>query len=57
VQLTVQLLLNTILNIPTLAKIYLRAKKVKPKWDYYNYDSYLDLSIADIRREFNIQII
>jgi ubiquinone biosynthesis protein Coq4 len=55
--LTVQLLLNTLLNIPTLAKIYLRAKKVKPKWDCYNYRSYLDRRIIDIRREFNIQVI
>jgi ubiquinone biosynthesis protein Coq4 len=57
VQLTVKLLLNTILNITTLAKIYLRAKKVKPKWDYYNYKNHLDRRIIDIRREFNIQII
>jgi ubiquinone biosynthesis protein Coq4 len=57
VQLTVQLILNTILSITTLAKIYLRAKKVKPKWDFYNYCGYLDRSIADIRKEFNIQIV
>jgi ubiquinone biosynthesis protein Coq4 len=57
VQLTVQLILTMILNITTLAKTYLRAKKVKPKWDFYNYQSHLDWSIAEIRKEFNIQIV
>jgi ubiquinone biosynthesis protein Coq4 len=52
-----QALIQGILNIFPLINIYLRARKVKPKWDFYNYSKYLDRHISDIRREFNIQIV
>jgi ubiquinone biosynthesis protein Coq4 len=53
----IQMTVQGIINIPTLVRTYLRAKKVKPKWDFYNYSIYLDRRIADIRKEFNIKII
>jgi ubiquinone biosynthesis protein Coq4 len=52
-----QVLRQGFLNIYPLIKTYLRAKKVKPKWDFYIYSKYLDRHISDIRREFNIQIV
>jgi ubiquinone biosynthesis protein Coq4 len=53
----IKLLLQGILNLLPLIKTYLLARKVKPKWDFYTYSKYLDRSISDIRREFNIQIV
>ncbi len=52
-----QITVQGILNIPVLIKIYLRAKRVKTKWNFYNYSIYLDRSIGEIRKEFNIEII
>jgi ubiquinone biosynthesis protein Coq4 len=46
-----------IFNIFPLIKTYLRARKVSPKWGFYNYPNYFDHRISDIRREFNIQIV
>jgi ubiquinone biosynthesis protein Coq4 len=53
----IQVLGQGFLNIYPLIKTYLRAKKVKPKWDFYTYSKYLNHRISDIRREFNIQIV
>lgn len=53
----IQVLGQGFLNIYPLIKTYLRAKKVKPKWDFYKYSEYLDRSLVDIRKEFNIHII
>jgi ubiquinone biosynthesis protein Coq4 len=53
----VQMTVKGILNIPILIKTYLRAKKVKPKWDFYNYSGHLERSIAEIRTEFNIRVV
>jgi hypothetical protein len=52
-----QALIQGVLNISPLINIYIRARKVKPKWDFYTYSKYLYRRISDIRREFNIQIV
>lgn len=53
----IQLLIQGSLSIFPLVKTYLRARKVKPKWDFYAYSKYLDRSISDVRRKFNIQVV
>jgi ubiquinone biosynthesis protein Coq4 len=53
----IKVLIQGVLNIFPLIKTYLRARKVKPKWDFYTYSKYLDRRISDIRREFNIQVV
>jgi ubiquinone biosynthesis protein Coq4 len=52
-----QVFIQGFLNIYPLIKTYFRARQVKPKWDFYNYSAYLDRSIAEIREEFNIEIV
>jgi ubiquinone biosynthesis protein Coq4 len=53
----IQVLGQGFLNIYPLIKTYLRARKVKPKWDFYTYSKYLNRSLVDIREQFNIHII
>ena len=43
-----------LIAIPTLI---LRSKKMSKPWPWNAYDPYMDKSIAEIRREFNIQIL
>lgn len=38
-------------------KTIFRAKKMSKPWPFSNYSAYLDTSLTDIRREFNIKII
>jgi ubiquinone biosynthesis protein Coq4 len=52
-----QIMVQGVLNIFPLTKTFIKAKKVQPKWDFYNYGDHLDRSVLDIRREFNIQIV
>jgi ubiquinone biosynthesis protein Coq4 len=53
----IQVLTQGVLNIFPLIKTYLRARKVKPKWNFYTYSQYLDRNLVDIREKFNIHII
>jgi ubiquinone biosynthesis protein Coq4 len=50
-------IIKYILAIFTFIKVYFIARRVKPKWDFYNYSDYLDHNICDIRQEFNIQVV
>lgn len=34
-----------------------RAKRMNKPWPWTGFDSYLDMPIADIRKEFNIQVL
>ncbi|QIW09151.1 hypothetical protein [Francisella sp. LA112445] len=34
-----------------------KAYRMSKKWDWYNYDSYLNIPLKDIRKEFNIKVI
>lgn len=50
-------LIQYMLAIPGFAKTFFAARKVNPKWDYYNYQVHLDRSVSDVRQEFNIQVV
>jgi hypothetical protein len=45
-----------VLNSFNLIEVYFMARKVKPKWDFYNYHAHLDRSLVDIRKEFSIHV-
>jgi ubiquinone biosynthesis protein Coq4 len=53
----VQVIGQAISHSPMLVRAYRMAKKVEPSWDFLDYGNYLDRSVLDIRREFNIQIV
>jgi ubiquinone biosynthesis protein Coq4 len=52
-----QILSQAIFSSISIIKVYFAGKQVNPKWKYYNYHDYLDRSITEIRKEFNIKII
>jgi ubiquinone biosynthesis protein Coq4 len=54
---TMKTFIKYVLASFSFIKVFFMAKKVNPKWDYYNYQGHLDRSILDIRQEFNIQVI
>ena len=37
--------------------IILRAKRMHKRWDWTNFDAYLDTPISEIRKEFNIEVL
>lgn len=41
----------------TIPTIIIRAKRMNKLWNWANYESYLNMSIKDIRKEFNIEIV
>ncbi|API85838.1 hypothetical protein [Francisella uliginis] len=43
--------------IPVCLLAAFKAYKMSKKWDWYNYDNYLDIPLKDIRKEFNIKVI
>ena len=43
-----------LIAIPVLI---LRAKRMNKRWPWTDYDSYLDMAIVDIRKEFNIKVL
>lgn len=43
--------------IPICLLTVFRASKMSKKWDWYNYDEYLNIPLSEIRKEFNIKII
>jgi ubiquinone biosynthesis protein Coq4 len=52
-----QILLQSIISSISVVKVYFAGRRVQPKWSFYNYQDYLERSILDIRRDFNIQIV
>ncbi|AJC48358.1 hypothetical protein IB642_04575 [Allofrancisella guangzhouensis] len=49
--------LVTLGYIPICVLAAFRAFKMTKKWDWYNYDNYLNTPVKDIRKEFNIKVI
>jgi hypothetical protein len=43
--------------IPICLLAAFKAYRMSKKWDWYNYDSYLNIPLKDIRKEFNIKVI
>ncbi|MBK2109437.1 hypothetical protein [Francisella tularensis] len=43
--------------VPICLLAAFKASRMTKKWDWYNYDDYLDIPLKDIRKEFNIRII
>ncbi|MED7788700.1 hypothetical protein [Francisella sp. 19X1-34] len=43
--------------IPVCLLAAFKAYKMSKKWDWYNYDNYLNIPLKDIRKEFNIKVI
>ena len=40
-----------------IPKVIIRAKRMKKRWPFMEYETYLDTPISEIRRAFNIQIV
>jgi hypothetical protein len=48
--------LLAVLALPRLAKALLRSFCMKKRWPWNGYDAYLDVSLADIRKEYGIRL-
>ena len=48
---------SLIMGVPLLFKTYWRAKKMTRKWCVRGYHQYMDTPLADIRGEFNLEIL
>jgi len=48
---------SLIMGLPLLFKTYSRAKKMTRKWSVRGYHQYMDVPLADIRRQFNLEIL
>lgn len=44
-------------HIPVCLLTVFKAYRMSKKWDWYNYDKYLNTPLSDIRKEFNIKVI
>ena len=44
-------------HIPICILTAFKAYKMSKKWNWYNYDEYLEIPLKDIRKEFNIKVI
>jgi uncharacterized tellurite resistance protein B-like protein len=53
----VRTLLESIRATPRLFDVFLRTREMTKKWPFYSGDAYLDIPLAEIRKEFNIQLI
>lgn len=42
--------------LPAVGKAALRARRMHRRWPWDGYDRYLDVSLADIRREYGIRV-
>ncbi|MBK2026014.1 hypothetical protein AB9G23_08870 [Francisella philomiragia] len=54
---TVIIYLVTLSYIPICLLTIFRAYKMSKKWNWYNYDEYLNIPLSEIRKEFNIKVI
>lgn len=54
---TVIIYLVTLRYIPVCLLTIFRAYKMSKKWNWYNYDKYLNIPLSEIRKEFNIKVI
>ncbi len=46
-----------ILSLPAFIKVIFHVLKMNKKWNFWDYQSYLNHSLKDIREEFNIQLV
>lgn len=44
-------------NIPNMARVVLRARKMHCKWPAHDFQQYLNASLKDIRSEYGIRVI
>ena len=49
------LVIDSIKAIPSAFKVWRASKKMTKKWPFYGWETYLDMSLSDIRDEFNIR--
>ncbi|MBK2259198.1 hypothetical protein [Francisella philomiragia] len=54
---TIIIYLVTLSYIPICLLTIFRAYKMSKKWNWYNYDEYLNIPLSEIRKEFNIKVI
>ncbi len=47
---------ETVKAIPKIVAVWRRARRMSRKWPWTGNDAYLDVPLADIRAEFNIEI-
>lgn len=45
------------ISLPAFFKVIFRTFQMKKKWDFWDYNSYINSSLKDIREEFNIQVV
>ena len=43
--------------IPDCLIAFYRAKRMSKKWHWYHYDEYLNMPLAQLRKEFNINVM
>ncbi len=43
--------------IPSICRLVVRSRKMSAKWPWEGFEAYLDRPLAELRREFNIQVI
>ena len=41
----------------TIPKTIIRAKQMNKPWPFYDFDSYLNVPLSEIRKEFNIRVL
>ena len=44
-------------HLPICLYAAFKAYRMSKKWDWYNYDEYLNTPISEIRKEFNIKVM
>ena len=53
----INIIKSLVLGLPLLFKIFSRSKKMSRKWKTKDYEQYMDSSLADIRKDFNLNIL
>lgn len=50
-----QILVGTVRSLPRAVRAIYRARRMKARWPFFAYASYLDVPIASLRQRFGIQ--
>ena len=52
----IELIFGSLRAIPNAFKVWRSSKKMPKKWSYFEWEKYLDKSLIEIRKEFQINI-
>ena len=48
---------ETVRVLPDVLRVLVRSRRLSSRWPWPHYDRYLDQSLSDIRRQFNIRVV